>query len=79
MVNITNSNKLISLKENIITAISKLKSQNNRANTDSIYTQFNKTNNAQDFSRECVSKTVVDLITEKKIINNLNRIRILSI
>lgn len=79
MVNITNPNKLISLKENIITAISKLKSQNNRANTDSIYTQFNKTNNAQDFSRECVSKTVVDLITEKKIINNLNRIRILSI
>ena len=79
MVNITNPNKLISLKENIIMAISKLKSQNNRANTDSIYTQFNKTNNAQDFSRECVSKTVVDLITEKKIINNLNRIRILSI
>ena len=36
MVNITNPNKLISLKENIITAISKLKSQNNRANTDSI-------------------------------------------
>ena len=36
MVNITNSNKFISLKENIITAISKLKSQNNRGNTDSI-------------------------------------------